>query len=211
MLKPGTFFDLQNVSFASLFEELDFPWEALLKIENYIQNQTPKNEGQVSRGALLFGTVIVKKGAIIDPYSVIYGPTFIGENTHIRPFSYIRGKTIIGKNCVIRGEVKDSIILNNTALAHFNYVGDSILGNNVNMGAGSRTANLRLDQENIKIKVNSKLIDTGIKKFGAIIGDKTQIGCNAVLNPGTLIGKNSIVYPLVTPKAGFYPTDSKIK
>ena len=211
MFKPEDFFNLQDISFADIFKGLEFSWEALLKIKGYIESCKLKNEGNVSKKAEISGKVIIEKGAVIDSYSVICGPAFIGKNTHIRPFSFIRENTIIGENCIIRGEIKDAIILNNTHLAHFNYVGDSILGSSVNMGAGSKLANFRLDQKNIKIKINNKLIDTGFLKFGAILGDGVQIGCNAIINPGTLVGKNSVVYPLISPGSGFYPLNSKIK
>lgn len=211
MLNPEVFFNLKDISFNDIFKDIKYPWEALDRIENYINNLNIKSNGFISEKAEIKGNVIIEKGATIDPFCVIEGPVYIGKNTHIRPFSYLRGGIIIGNNCTIRGEIKNSIILNNAALAHFNYAGDSIVGNNVNMGGGSKLANLKLDNRLITIKAKKIIIETRRNKLGAILGDNVQIGCNAILNPGTIIGKNSIIYPSISPKPGIYSENKIIK
>jgi len=148
----------------------------------------------------------------VEPGAVIKGPTYIGANTQIRQGAYIRGTVLVGSNCVVghSTEIKNSIMLPGAHAAHFAYVGDSILGNRVNLGAGSRLANLKLDQTNVTVRVAEQTYDTGLRKLGAIVGDRVEIGCNAVLNPGTLLGPGCMAYPL-TLLRGFYPANSLIR
>jgi NDP-sugar pyrophosphorylase family protein len=196
------FFDLQHFQHKSIFDSCTYVWEVLSKIKTYlfsfnINAITPKNfpAAHFVNPDLIF----IGKGTKIEPGAYIEGPCIIGENCQVRHSAYIRGNFICGDNCVIGHdtEIKNSIMLNNCHAAHFAYVGDSILGNNVNLGAGSKCANLRFDGSKIFLNFNEKKISTNLRKFGAIIGDRSQLGCNSVTNPGTLIGKNCFIGPLV--------------
>lgn len=141
--------------------------------------------------------ISIGKGTVLEPGVYIKGPCIIGENCTIRHGAYIRGNLITGNGCVIGHdtEIKNSVMLNHAQAAHFAYLGDSILGNRVNLGAGTKCANLKLDHKNIAVRFGERLIETGLKKFGAIIGDDSQTGCNSVTNPGTLFGKQVFCYP----------------
>jgi UDP-N-acetylglucosamine diphosphorylase / glucose-1-phosphate thymidylyltransferase / UDP-N-acetylgalactosamine diphosphorylase / glucosamine-1-phosphate N-acetyltransferase / galactosamine-1-phosphate N-acetyltransferase len=158
----------------------------------------------------------IDSGTILEPTAIIKGPTVIGKNNDIRQGSYIRGNVIVGNNCVIGHctEIKNSILMNHVEAGHFNYIGDSILGSYINLGAGSRLANVQFRglQEkindtfnDIEIFTENKLIATGLSKLGSVIGDNVEIGCNAVLSPGALIGKDNWIYPNCTVSKGFHP------
>ncbi len=160
----------------------------------------------------------IDSGTILEPTAIIKGPAIIGKNNDIRQGSYLRGNIMTGDCCVVGHctEIKNSILMNHVEAGHFNYIGDSILGSYVNMGAGSRLANVQFRglQEkissvinDIEIPIENKTISTGLSKFGSIIGDNVEVGCNAVLSPGTLIGKNTWIYPNCTITKGFHPPD----
>ncbi|MBI2622689.1 MAG: hypothetical protein HYW64_01170, partial [Candidatus Levybacteria bacterium] len=146
--------------------------------------------------------IFIGKDTLVEDYAVIKGPAIIGKNCFIGHASYLRGGCILGDNVHIGhgAEIKNSILLNNAIAAHLNYIGDSIIGSNVNISGGAMLANFRFDKKSVTIKTENKRIDTGLSKFGAILGDNSTIGVNAVLNPGTLLGKNTIVYPLTSVK-----------
>lgn len=199
-LKTNYFFDLTQFPHADLFHEISFVWAALSKIHSFLKSKKLGNiEVDIPTGVYLVNPEMISigKGTVLEPGAYIKGPCIIGENCSIRQGAYIRGDVITGNSCVIGHdtEIKNSIMLNRANAAHFAYVGDSILGNGVNLGAGTKCANLKFDHSSITIRYNEELINTELKKFGAIIGDGTQIGCNAVTNPGTLIGKNGRWYP----------------
>ena len=143
--------------------------------------------------------VFVHKSVKIDKSATIIGPCLILENSEIRVNAYIRGNVIIGKNCVISNstELKNAILFDEVKVPHFNYIGDSLLGYKVHFGAGSLTSNVKSDESNVTLTINSEKIKTNRKKIGALVGDKVEIGCNAVLTPGSIIGKNTTIYPLV--------------
>ena len=158
----------------------------------------------------------IGSGTVLEPTAIIKGPSVIGKNNDIRQGSYLRGNIVVGNNCVIGHctEIKNSILMNHVEAGHFNYIGDSVLGSHVNMGAGSRLANVQFRglQEkmnnvikDIEIFLENKTVSTGLPKFGSIIGDNVEIGCNAVLSPGTLIGKDTWIYPNCTVSKGFHP------
>ena len=158
----------------------------------------------------------IDRGTTLEPTAIIKGPSVIGKDNDIRQGSYIRGNVIVGSNCVIGHctEIKNSLLMNHVEAGHFNYIGDSILGSYVNMGAGSRLANVqfrglqeKMDNtiNDIEISIEKKLIATGLAKLGSVIGDNVEIGCNAVLSPGTLIGKDNWIYPNCTVPKGFHP------
>lgn len=214
-LSPEMYFDLTSYEHAILFKNQTYVWQALGQIEKYLSTFKLGNiEIAIPEGAFLVDAHLISigKGSIIDPGAYIKGPCIIGKNCTIRHGAYVRGNVIVGDHCVIGHdtEIKNSILLNNANAAHFAYVGDSILGNNVNLGAGTKCANLKFNNLSITISFQKKIIDTGLRKFGAIIGDDAQTGCNTVTNPGTLLGKGVLCSPLVNVK-GVVPANSLVK
>jgi NDP-sugar pyrophosphorylase family protein len=216
MLAPTDFFDLEGYEHKSLFfdSRVEHVWDALKLLGDYLDQITvPDILGQVMEGAFLLDEKIhIGPGSEVEPGAVIKGPTYIGASTQVRQGAYVRGNVLVGDHCVVghSTEIKNSILLNHAHAAHFAYVGDCILGNHVNLGAGSRLANLKLDRSNVTILVREQLFDTGLRKLGAILGDRVEIGCNAVSNPGTLMGPGSMAYAL-TLLRGFYPANSLTK
>lgn len=201
-LKAENFFELSNFKHAAIFTNCEYVWNALAKIHAYISAYPSGNiEANIPVGAHIIDptTIRIGKGSIIEPGAYIKGPCIIGENCTIRHGAYIRGDLITGNNCIIGHdtEIKNVIMLDGAHAAHFAYVGDSILGNHVNLGAGVKCANLKFDKSVLTVTWNSFTINTGLRKFGAILGDNAQLGCNSVTNPGTIIGKNSAIYPCV--------------
>ena len=204
-LSTNQFFSLEAYAHQELFEETAYVWEALHRLGPYLEKQKlGEIEVKVPSTAYLIHPELISIGAgtIIEPGAYIQGPVILGPNNHIRHGAYIRGNVVTGKNCVIGHctEIKHSILLNGAQAAHFNYVGDSILGNEVNLGAGVKLANYRLDHQDVILFLKGQKISTGLRKFGAIIGDGAQIGCNAVTNPGTVIGPRAFCYPCVNIK-----------
>lgn len=204
------FLDLSQTSAEKLFEGIYYPWEVLPLIKNYVietgKSLSPSKFDEVKEN------VWISKNACVSPTACIQGPTIIEENTEVRHCAFIRGSVIIGKNCVVGNstEVKNSVIFNNVQIPHFNYVGDSVMGYRSHMGAGSIISNVKSDKSNVSVKFKDKKIDTELRKFGAIVSDFVEIGCNAVLNPGTIIGRNSSVYPTSMVR-GFLEENSIIK
>lgn len=214
-LKPDYFFDLRDYEHDFPFDECHYVWEALSLIEKYLKTMTlGKIEVDIPSGVFLEDPdkITIGSGTVVEPGSYIKGPVLIGKRCTIRQGAYIRGGVIAGNDCVIGHgtEAKNALLLNNAHAAHFAYLGDSILGNNVNLGAGTVCANLRLDREEIAVRYGEARIKTGRRKIGAIIGDRTQIGCHTVLNPGTLIGKDVCGYPSLN-FGGFIPSKSIVK
>lgn len=209
------FFDLSSFFHKDLFSPNILPWNVVKNLEKYLKNLSlGKIEGDISDKAFLIQpeSISIGKGSIVEPGAYIQGPCVIGENCVIRHSAYIRGSVLTGHGCVIGHdtEVKSSILLNGAHAAHFAYLGNTILGNNVNLGAGVKCANFKLDHQTIHIYLDGQKIDTGQRKLGAIIGDNTQIGCNSVTNPGALIGKDVRCYPCLNVQ-GFIPSRSLIK
>lgn len=196
--QPNNFFNLLLFPFSDIFENVDLTWEVLPRISGYIKLQF-KNK-KVKQNYEKSKNIYIGKGTTIAKDVLIKGPAIIGDNCFIEQGSLIRENVILGDNVHIGhgAEVKNSVILNNTAIAHLNYVGDSIIGSNVNISGGAMIANYRLDKHSVLVRFGDKKIDTKLEKFGAIIGDGSAIGVNSVLNPGTILGKNTIVYPLVS-------------
>lgn len=178
--------------------QFTYPWEALKGISDYIKELGPTLDKEIfeERGENIW----VAKSASVAPTACLNGPLIIDEDAEIRHCAYIRGSAIIGKNSVVGNstEIKNDIIFNNVQVPHYNYVGDSILGYKSHMGAGSITSNVKSDKTLVVVKDcydTKEEIETGLKKFGAMLGDYVEVGCNSVLNPGTVLGKNSSVYP----------------
>lgn len=214
-LTPSYFFDLSNFSHASLFDEKRYVWEALSKIKKYLSSfSLGKIEIKIPQGTYLIDPHLISigKGSVVEPGAYIKGPCIIGENCTVRHGAYIRGDVITGNGCVIGHdtEIKGAILLNEAHAAHFAYVGDSILGNKVNLGAGVKCANLKLTEGSVSLRYKDKKIDTGLRKFGAIIGDRSKVGCNTVTNPGTLLGKDVKCYACIN-FGEFIPSNSIVK
>lgn len=195
-LNHSNFLDLSQSISKNIFKNCEFPWEAIPLIKEFVINlgkSLPKENFEEIKENVW----VSKNNVKIYPSAHIDGPAIIDENTEIRHCAFIRGSVIIGKNCVVGNstELKNVILFNNVQVPHFNYVGDSILGYKSHLGAGAITSNVKSDRSLVTIKHGSAKIETNLKKFGAILGDYVEVGCNAVLNPGTIIGRNSSVYP----------------
>ncbi len=182
--------------FSSFFANSVYPWDLLEHIASFILavgSQLPE-DNYIRTGKDIW----IARSAKIADNTTILGPAIIGEETELRPGAYIRGKVFIGPRCVVGNstEIKNSMLLGNVDAPHFNYIGDSILSYGAHLGAGVITSNLRSDRKDIKVRLGGELIETGLRKFGAMIAEKVEIGCNAVLSPGVLVGAGSVIYPL---------------
>jgi NDP-sugar pyrophosphorylase family protein len=209
------YFDLAGFPYKDLLDGCTTVWDVLRNIEPYLAKRLlGLIDAEEQQYAYLVNPekISIGEGTLIEPGAYIKGPCLIGKNCHIRHGAYIRGNVIIGDNCVVghTTELKHTILLNHANAAHFAYIGDSIIGNYVNLGAGTKCANLRLNGEEISVMDDNTLVPTGLRKFGAIIGDFCQVGCNAVLNPGTHLGKHVHVYPCVS-IGGVIPEKSVVK
>jgi bifunctional UDP-N-acetylglucosamine pyrophosphorylase / glucosamine-1-phosphate N-acetyltransferase len=193
---PESFFDLSHCSFSDLFAGKQYVWDVLKILPDYIEEQF--SSGKLIANYKDSKNIFVGEGTIIEEGAFIKGPAIIGKNCFIGHAAYLRPNCILENNVSIGhgSEVKNSILFSESAVAHLNYIGDSIVGHDVNIGGGAKTANFRLDGKTIPVKNDAEKIDTGLTKFGAILGDRTKIGVNAVLNPGTVLGKEVHVYPL---------------
>lgn len=208
LVKTRELFDCQTPYLILLFNECEYPWEMLPKIKELAQKIV--EEGL--EGYTLYSEgVLVGQNVKIYPTATIEGPTVIGSGTEVRPGAFIRGGVITGENCVIgnSSELKNCILLNKAKIPHYNYIGDSILGNNAHTGAGTICSNLKSDGKNIVIHGDIEY-ETGLRKIGGILADGADVGCNSVINPGTVIGKNTSAYPLVALR-GVYPSNCIIK
>ncbi len=189
-------YNLDETIAKNIFDNCEYPWEVLPKIKDYIlELGSSLNTDEYEK---INENVWIAKSAKIAPTAFINGPTIIGKDAEIRHCAFIRGNAIVGNNCVVGNstELKNVILFNNVQVPHYNYVGDSILGFRSHMGAGSITSNVKSDKKLVVVKDGNNYIETGLKKFGAMIGDNVEIGCGSVLNPGTVIGRNSNIYPL---------------
>lgn len=214
-MKNLSLFCLDAYEHKSLFAGLEYPWEALERLYAYLlEQELGKIEAHIAPGVFLVDPhkISIGSGTIIEPGAYIQGPCIIGRDCQIRSGAYIRGNVLIADQCVVghSTEVKHSIFLSQAKASHFNYVGDSILGVDVNLGAGVKCANYRLDQQCVIAYFDQQRIKTKLKKLGACIGDHSQIGCNTVINPGSCIGKNVICHPNLTLQ-GHIPQKSLVK
>ena len=194
--KIAMLFDLDKTIAKELFEESLYPWEVLPSIKEFIikLGNTLPEEKYEKRGENIW----IAKSAKVFPSVYIGEPCIIDENAEIRHCAFIRGSVIVGKNAVVGNstELKNAVLFDNVHVPHFNYVGDSILGYKAHMGAGAITSNVKGDKSLIKIRDGEEVIETCIKSVGAMLGDNVEVGCNSVLNPGTVIGRNTNIYPL---------------
>jgi bifunctional UDP-N-acetylglucosamine pyrophosphorylase/glucosamine-1-phosphate N-acetyltransferase len=177
--------------------DISMPWDLLRVNELFLKEIKKSIKGKVEPNATINGEVKVGKGTIIKNGSYIVGPVVIGENCDIGPNCLIRPSTTIGNKCKVGNavEVKNSIIMDNSNVPHHNYVGDSVIGSNCNLGSGTKVANLRLDDKNIKVVLKGEVIDTGQRKLGVIMGDNVKTGINSTINIGTIIGENTFIGP----------------
>ena len=195
-MKTVQLFSLENTLAAELLEKYEYPWLALGEIKNFILELGPALDKNVYEQ--IDENVWAAKSAKIFASAFVGGPCIIGENTEVRHCAFIRSSALIGNNCVVGNstEIKNSILFNNVQVPHYNYVGDSILGYKSHLGAGAITSNVKSDKTPVPVVTGGGRIQTGLKKFGAMVGDCTEVGCNSVLCPGTVLGKNCTVYPL---------------
>lgn len=208
LVKTKDLFDCQTPYLTSLFEENEYPWQMLPKIKDLAKKII--SEG-LDGYTLIADGVLVGENVKIYPTATIEGPTVIGSGTEVRPGAFIRGGVITGENCVIgnSSELKNCILLNKVQIPHYNYIGDSILGNKAHTGAGTICSNLKSDGKNIVVHGDIEY-ETNLRKIGGILADGADVGCSSVINPGTVVGKNTSVYPL-TSLRGVYPANCIVK
>lgn len=209
-LRTSVLFDCRESIAASLLEAAVYPWEVLPQIREFIISfgRTLSEERFLHPSE----DVWIAKSAVICQSAYIQGPCIIDEEAEIRHCAFIRGSVIIGKNAVVGNstELKNAILFNRVQVPHFNYIGDSVLGYRAHIGAGGVTSNVKLDKTPVSVLAGNVRIDTGMRKFGAIVGDYAEIGCHSVLNPGTVIGRNTIIYPCSSVR-GYVPAASIYK
>lgn len=198
MFKPADLFDLSQTEHAAIFDGCTYAWEALKKIEGYIAANLKHGLHNKCEGVAFIGPkVFIGEGTVVEDGVMIKGPAIIGRNCHIRHNAYFRENVIVGDNCVVGNstEVKNSILFNQAGAPHFNYIGDSILGHKAHLGAGVILSNIKSLPGNVTVEMDGKPFDTGLRKFGALVGDGADVGCNSVLNPGSIIGRGAVIYP----------------
>ena len=213
--KIKNLYNLEETIASKIFEGAEYPWEVLSKIEKFIiELGTTLSLDEYDK---VGENVWIAKSANVAPTAYINGPAIIGKNAEVRHCAFIRGKAIVGEGAVVGNstELKNVILFNKVQVPHYNYVGDSILGYKSHMGAGSITSNVKSDKKLVVVKNDNEKIETGLKKFGAMIGDEVEVGCGSILNPGTVIGKNSNIYPLssvrkVVPANSIYKNQNEI-
>lgn len=226
MLKPSDFFDLSDPLAASFFDRCDFVWQAVAHIKTVISRLVGERQtilGEVMPGAYLSDRpVFVGEGARIEPGAYVYGPAYIGAGALVRHGALVRENVVLLPGSILghASEAKNSLFLPEAAAPHFNYVGDSILGQRVNLGAGTKLSNLAIlsakdsatgKRPSIQLTIDGVVYDTGLPKLGAILGDGVQTGCNTVLNPGCLVGPDTLIYANLSLRKGYHPPGSIIK
>lgn len=214
-LKIADLYDLQETIAAELFEGLTYPWEALPKIGDFIRKlgaSLPEEEYEK-----VGEDVWIAKDATVYSSAYIHGPAIIGKGAEVRHCAFIRGNALVGEGAVVGNstELKNVVLFNKVQVPHYNYVGDSILGYKAHMGAGSITSNVKSDKKLVVVHALEGEIETGIKKFGAMVGDQVEVGCGSILNPGTVVGRETNIYPLssvrgVVPERSIYKKQGEI-
>lgn len=203
-------YNLDETIAKDLFEGAEYPWEALPKISDFIMElgNTLSEEEYEKRGEDIW----VAKSAKVAESAYIHGPAIIGKEAEVRHCAFIRGNALVGEGAVVGNstELKNVVLFNKVQVPHYNYVGDSILGYKAHMGAGSITSNVKSDKKPVIVKAGTERLETGLKKFGAMIGDEVEVGCGSILNPGTVVGPRSSIYPLSSVRE-VVPADSIYK
>ena len=214
MIRTTALYDLNHTMAGAYLAGFEYPWQALKGIKDLILELGPGLGEDYTEAA---PTVWVHKTAKIAPTAYLGAPCIIGANTEVRHCAFIRGSAMVGENCVVGNsvELKNVILFDNVQVPHYNYVGDSILGYKAHMGAGSLTSNVKSDKTLVVVKNGDEKIETGLKKFGTMVGDFVEVGCNSVLNPGTVVGRNSNIYPTscvrgVVPEGSIWKTGGVI-
>ena len=200
MVKAVDLFDLSQTAHAAIFDGCQYAWEALTKIESYLALHLRPNLHNRCEGVAFIGKdVFIGEGTVVEDGAMIKGPAIIGRNCQIRHNAYIREHVLVGDGCVVGNstEVKNALLFNHAVAPHFNYVGDSILGHRAHLGAGVVLSNFKSLPGNVIVEIDGKPFDTGLRKFGALLGDGCDIGCNSVLNPGSIIGRGAVIYPCI--------------
>ena len=226
MLQPKEFFDLNDPELSSLFADCEYVWQVLAYIGWHVQRLTAETQtilGDVYPGAYISERpVYIAAGARIEPGAFVHGPAYIGPGAVVRHGAYVRENVIMLAGSILghASEAKNSLFLPGAAAPHFNYVGDSVLGHHVNLGAGTKLSNLGIlsekdaqtgERPSIKLTIDGQEYDTGLTKMGAILGDRVQTGCNSVLNPGCLVGPDTLIYANLSLRKGYHPGNSIIK
>ena len=214
MIKTLELYDLSHTMAGDYLKNFEYPWQALSGIKALILELGSRLSDEYTQ---VSPAVWVHKTATVAPTAYLGSPCIIGAGTEVRHCAFIRGSALVGENCVVGNsvELKNVILFDHVQVPHYNYVGDSILGYKSHMGAGSLTSNVKSDQTLVAVKNGEERIETGLKKFGAAIGDHVEVGCNSVLNPGTVVGRNSNIYPLscvrgVVPERSIYKSGGQI-
>ncbi|HEX7859729.1 MAG TPA: DapH/DapD/GlmU-related protein [Verrucomicrobiae bacterium] len=213
MYRAEDLFDLSQTEHAIIFEGCEWAWDALKKIRSYIASTLRPGLHHTADGESYIGPkVFIGEGTVVEHGAMIKGPAIIGRNCQIRHNAYIREDVIIGDECVIGNscEFKNAMLFNNCQVPHFSYVGDSIFGYKAHLGAGVKISNVKLVPGNVTVEKDGVPLDTGLRKFGVLLGDNTDIGCNSVINPGSIIGKGSVIYPN-TSWRGILPANMIVK
>ena len=208
--KISNLYNLDETIAKDLFEGATYPWEVLPKISAFIlQLGSTLSEEEYEK---IGEDVWIARSATVVPTAYIHGPAIIGKNAEVRHCAFIRGNAIVGEGAVVGNstELKNVVLFNKVQVPHYNYVGDSILGYKAHMGAGSITSNVKSDKNLVVVKDGRERIETGLKKFGAMLGDEVEVGCGSVLNPGTVVGRHSSIYPLSSVRE-VVPADSIYK
>lgn len=208
-VRVAELFDCSVPYLKNLFDGCEYPWQILPRIGEYAENLVSDGiEGfeLIAEGILVGKNVKIYENVTIEP------PAIIGDGCVLRPGAFLRGNVILGENCVVGNstELKNCVLLNSVQVPHYNYVGDSVLGNGAHLGAGAICSNLKSDKSTVRVKTDGGVYDTGIRKFGAALADNADVGCGCVLNPGTVVGKNTRIYPLVSVR-GVVPSDRIVK
>lgn len=226
MLAPADFFDLSDEKVASFFADCEFAWDGIAHIKQHVTRLVGTEQtilGDVMDGAYLSDKpIFVGEGARIEPGAYVLGPAYIGPGSVVRHGAFIRENVILMPGAILghASEAKNALFLPDAHAPHFSYVGDAILGHRVNLGAGTKLSNLGVlskkdtvtgKRPSVKLTINGQEYDTGLAKFGAVMGDDAQTGCNSVLNPGCVIGKRTLIYANVSLRKGYYPPDSILK
>lgn len=200
MFAPKDFFDLEHAPFPELYQDIDCVWEAIPRIKEFLKEKLEPgvhSSARVSPEAFVGDMVQIGPNTEVEHGAVIQGPVIIGADCQIRSSAYLRQNVIVGDGAVLGNscEYKNCVLHNGANVPHFSYVGDSLLGYKAHLGAGVKISNVKLTWETVKVNGPDGVIDTGLIKFGAVLGDNTDVGCNSVLNPGALVGPHSIIYP----------------
>ncbi len=213
MFAAADLFDLSQTEHARLFDGTAHAWEVLGRLRDYLRaHLRPALHNRCDGRAWIGPDVFIGEGTVVEDGVMIKGPAWIGKNCEIRHGAYLRENVLVGDGCVVgnSSELKNSLLFNGAQVPHFNYVGDSVLGHKAHLGAGVKISNLKLTPGTIVLEHDGRKIDTGLRKFGALLGDFAEAGCNSVLNPGTVLGRRSLVYPNVNWR-GVLPADRLVK